>query len=98
MKIPTDCKGKPDKATCFPKISLMKRQGPFREMLTLAAEKAEKELLAEYPEEKARPVIKKLRDLVAGIRCGRGNKTLCIFVSPLAENVYYFTPTPELLI
>lgn len=102
MKTVKDYPEMPD-VNSFPRISLilpfqagMHRQGPLVNMLKVAAEKAEKELLAEYSEERAKPVIKKLHQLIAGIHCRKDNKTLCIFVSPQTEKVYYFKPTAKL--
>jgi len=103
MKKPTEYAEMPDVAKSFPQISLvfpfelkMNKQIPFVAMLTLAADDEEKKLATKYPEEMVGLVIKKLRNLIAGIHCRKDKMSLCIFVSPLTEKVYYFTPTKEL--
>jgi hypothetical protein len=61
-------------------------------MITSAADKIEIELRENYPEEKALPVIIKLRRLIKDIQYQSHNyKSIAIFVSPLTEKVYYFT-------
>lgn len=93
----------PDAANSLPQISLvfpfeikMTQQRALMDMLTLAADKEEKKLASKYPEERLRPVIKKLRQLIADIQCRHDQMSLCILVSPLTEKVFYFTPTKEL--
>lgn len=92
-----------DKGSGFPRISLilpfepkMSRQQALFDMLTAAADKAEKELDATYPEETVKPVMKKLRRLIEDIHCRRDKKTICVFVSPVTEKVCYFEPTTKL--
>lgn len=93
----------PNENDSFPQVSLvipfeqkMNKKSGLLDMLTLAADKVEKELNTKYPEERVKPVIIKLRKLIAGIHCRHDKKSMCIFVSPLTEKVYYFTPTKEL--
>lgn len=57
--------------------------------LKMAADKIENQLRENYPEEKAVPVIKKLRKLVGELKYDTHKKTIAIFVSPLMEKVYY---------
>ena len=89
----------PDDET-LPRISLiipydpkMKSQLGLFNLLTAAADKTEKELMINYPEERVIPVIKKLRCLIKSMVCSTHEKSIGIFVSPLSEKVYYFTPT-----
>jgi hypothetical protein len=60
-------------------------------VLSSAADKAEMELKENFPEEKAMPVIIKLRRLIEDIHYEEHNKSIAIFISPLTEKVYYFT-------
>lgn len=103
MKSLKDNSGMPNAAHSFPQISLvfpfelkMNQELPLIAMLTLAADKEEKKLASKYPEERLKPVMKKLRHLIAGIHCRQDKMSLCILVSPLTEKVFYFTPTKEL--
>lgn len=93
----------PDEKHSFPRVSLilpfelkMTKEPCLFDLLTVAADKAEKELNTQYPKERVIPVIIKLRKLISGIQCRQDKKSMCIFVSPLTEKVYYFTPTPDL--
>ena len=100
MKKTTHYPGMPNEANPFPLISLvipfeakMHRQDALFDLLTSAADKAEKELASKYAEERVRPVIIKLRHLIAGIHCSKDKKSLCILVTLTIEKIYYFTPT-----
>lgn len=75
----------------------MNKQQSLDDLLKKAADKVEKELITEYPEEKLMPVLNKLRNLITGIRARKDKKSLYIFVSPFAEKIFYFTPSKELL-
>ena len=84
----------------LPRISLilpyelkMKNETTFNQLLTMRADESEKELLREFPEEKVSPVIEKLRNLIKEIHCPANGKSIGIFVSPVTEKVYYFSPT-----
>ena len=76
----------------IPYNSKMKTQPGLFNLLTAAADKTEKELMISYPEERVIPVIRKLRCLIKSIACSTSEKSIGIFVSPLTEKVYYFTP------
>ena len=100
MKNKIDCIEIPDDEKSLPRISLivpfdpkMRNQTGLFNLLTAAADKTESELLVNYPEEKVKPVINKLRCLVKSMAGVPREKSIGIFVSPLAEKVYYFTPT-----
>jgi len=93
----------PDDTESLPRISLiipfelkMNKKTELHKMLTSAADKIEKELRENYPEEKALPVIKKLRRLIEHIHYEAHNKSIAIFVSPLTEKVYYFDHSDSL--
>ncbi len=96
IKKPAAVKNLPVISLVFPYELRMNRQASLTKMLTLSADKVEKKLAAKYPQEMVVPVIKKLRHLIAGIECRKQKMSICILVSPLAEKVYYFSPTKEL--
>lgn len=82
----------------IPRISLiisfdpkMRTQSGLLNLLTVAADKAEKELMINYQKEKIIPIIEKLRRLITSLVCMQHEKSIGIFVSPFMEKVYYFT-------
>ncbi len=68
----------------------MKRKNDLDSAITVAVAQAEKDLMKNYPEEKALPVIKKLRRLIKNFNYAGRNKSIAIFVSPQIEKIYYF--------
>jgi hypothetical protein len=103
MKNDKDYPDMPGTAESLPRISLilpfelkMNHEESLSNLLTLSADKIEKELRLTYSAEKTMPVIKKLRHLMAGIHCQPRNQSIAIFVSPLTEKVYFFTGTRDL--
>ncbi|MDQ6902665.1 MAG: hypothetical protein M3139_06595 [Bacteroidota bacterium] len=58
-------------------------------LLKSAVGKVEATLTANYPGEKAMPVILKLKNLVRNLNYNTHKKSIAIFVSPLVEKVYY---------
>jgi hypothetical protein len=74
----------------------MNQQKSLFNLLTLSANKIEKELEVSYLKERTMPVIKKLRHLTSGIHCQPNNQSIFIFVSPVTEKVFFFTGTREL--
>jgi len=103
MKNYKDYPDMPDPEESQPRISLilpfelkMNHEKRLFELLTFHAEKIEKELRVNYSEERTAPVIKKLHHLIEGIHCPPDNQSIAIFVSPLAEKVYFFKGTREL--
>ena len=94
--MPTAEEGQPRVSLILPFELKMNHEKGLLDLLTSSANKAEKELRLTYPEERIAPVIKKLRGLIAGIHCRPNNQSICIFVSPLTEKVYFFTGTREL--
>lgn len=100
MKNKNGCTEMPDDEKTLPRISLiipynpkMKTQAGMFNLLSAAADKTERELLNSYPEQRVMPVIKKLRSLIKGLHCNKSEKSIGIFVSPVAEKVYFFTPS-----
>lgn len=69
-----------------PKMSLKKE---LAYKLKIAFEKIERELLENYPYEKALPVMKKLRQVIKDLNYNTHKISIAIFVSPLIEKVYY---------
>lgn len=57
--------------------------------LKTAVDKIEKEINATYPSEKAKPVLKKLQQILSGLNYYTHKKSIAIFVSPMVEKVYY---------
>lgn len=91
---------------CLPSISLIM---PFETKINLktelthklkiATDKIENELLEDYQEDKAMPVLKKLRQLIEELDYNTHRKSIAIFVSPLIEKVYYLDiPVEEKII
>lgn len=90
--IPNDEESLPHISLIIPYDPKMKSQQGLFDLLTASADKTEKELMISYPEERVIPVIKKLRCLIKSIVYSHHEKSICIFVSPHTEKVYYFTP------
>ncbi len=88
-----DFKKLPHVSILIPFCPDMKNKATLVKLLTSAAEKAEYKLMKKYPEEEVIPVIKKLHKLIKTVKCNKNEKTLAIFVSPVAERYYYFTPS-----
>ncbi|HEU5365614.1 MAG TPA: hypothetical protein VFU62_08785 [Hanamia sp.] len=93
----------PGIAESQPRVSLilpfelkMNHEKSLFDLLTVSADKIEKELQVSYSDERTMPVMKKLRHLIAGIHCQPNNQSIAILVSPLTEKVYFFTATREL--
>ena len=63
--------------------------------LKTAADKIEKELIANYPSEKATPVIKKIHKVLNELNYYTHKKSIAIFVSPLIDKVYYLDMVVE---
>jgi hypothetical protein len=69
-----------------PAISL---RSELQHQLKIMVDKVESELMANYPDEKAMPVIAKLKNLVNGLHLNTSKKGVAIFVSPILEKVFY---------
>lgn len=57
--------------------------------LKLAVAKIEKELMLNYPSEKALPVIHRLSQLIHHLNFNTHKKSIAVFVSPIIEKVFY---------
>lgn len=79
-----------------PKISL---KSDLEYRLKMAVGKVEKELMNNYPSEKALPVINRLRELTGQINYNTHKKSIAIFLSPIVEKVFYLDiPVEEKII
>jgi hypothetical protein len=94
--MPTATESHPRVSLVLPFELKMNQQKSLFDLLTLSADKIEKELEVSYSKERTMPVIKKLRHLISGIHCQPNNQSICIFVSPVTEKVFFFTGTREL--
>ena len=90
-----DFKDLPHVSLIIPFRSEMTKQRGLLKVLANSADKAEQDLMREYSNEEASPVMKKLRHLIQKVKCSKNEKTLAIFVSPSSEKIYYFTPSNE---
>ena len=65
-------------------------------ILESAGEKAEIEINLKYSKEQAFSLIKMIRVVLNEVKSIPNQKTLAIFISGFAKNVYFFTPTKTL--
>jgi len=84
----------------FPHISLiipytpgMNKQKELDKCLASATARAEKEVQEKYSKEQSALLLKKLHKVVGEVRISKDEKTLAIFVSLIAQKIYYFTPS-----
>lgn len=77
----------------IPYAAKMKNKTHLHNLLRSKTDETEKELLNDYPTEAVLPLINKLRNAIAVARCPGQGKSIGIFVSPVAEKVYYFSPS-----
>lgn len=75
-----------------PKISL---QAELLYSLKIAADKVERELLKNYPEEVGKLVMQKLRTILKSLDFSTHNKSIAIYVSPVFEKVLYLDVLAE---
>lgn len=68
----------------------MKNKGVLEKILADRVKEEEAELLNQYPEEMVKPVIKKVQNLIKGIK-NETHESIAIFVCPVSEKVIYFT-------
>jgi hypothetical protein len=92
--IQTQYPGIPENLPCIsiiiPFESRMNTKTGMNFMLSAAATKEESDLIKNYPEYQARPLINKLRSLIKKMKYNTHDKSIAIFVSSLAAKVYYF--------
>lgn len=89
----SDFKNLPHVSLIMPFQREMAKQISLTKLLAFAANKVEKNLMIKYSVERVIPVMEKLRHIIKGVKCRKDEKTLAIFVSPLSEKIYYFTPS-----
>ncbi|ULQ53313.1 hypothetical protein [Flavihumibacter fluvii] len=83
----------------FPFEPKMNAKDELTYKLKILSGKVEGELLKNYPEEKAMPVILKIRELVKNLNYTTHKKSIAIFVSPVVEKIYYLDiPVEEKII
>lgn len=92
----SDSKNLPRVSLIIPFRHEMTKQPGLVKLLVSAANKVEQSLMIKYSVERVIPVMKKLRHLIKDVKCRKDEKTLAIFVSPLSEKIYYFTPSKAL--
>jgi hypothetical protein len=80
----------PSISIVIPFESKMNTKKGLNLILLAAANKEEKELMKNYPESQALPLIKKLYSLINNLNCNTHNKSIAIFVSSLTAKVYYY--------
>lgn len=85
----------------FPSISLvlpfepkMNNEDHLKKMLIREAQKIEEDILQKYPAKAVEPLIQKLHEIIAKVTY-KPNKGIGIFVSPVAEKLYFFSPVPD---
>jgi hypothetical protein len=69
-----------------PKLGL-KKELDYK--LKTACDKIEKEIIGNYPEEKAAPILSRLKRVLSNLNYYTHKKSIAIFVSPVIEKVYY---------
>ncbi|HEY6081977.1 MAG TPA: hypothetical protein VIU45_00885 [Chitinophagaceae bacterium] len=79
----------PEVSVILPFEPLISLKRGLQRQLKMAVGKVESELMANYPEEKAMPVIIKLRNVVNNLNFNTRKKGVAIFVSPIIEKVFY---------
>lgn len=79
----------PEVSIIMPFEPVMSLKSELHYQLKIATEKVESQLLANYPREKAMPVIVRLQNLIRLLDFNTRKKGLAIFVSPITEKVFY---------
>ena len=79
----------------LPIRSLITLKSTLEDRVKLIMKKTEQRLLALYSEEKAVPVIRKLKNLIRTLKYDTHKKGIAIFVSPVLEQVYYLEAEVE---
>ena len=100
MKSRTNKKITADEIEAMPCISLilpyeswLKNKSHFYNLLASKADDIEKDLLNNFPEEMVASLITQLRNIIKTLQCPASEKSIGIFISPVAEKVYFFTPS-----
>ena len=79
----------PEVSIILPFETAISLKSELQHRLKIAVEKVESQLTANYPEEKAGPVINKLKFLVNDLNFDTHKKGLAIFVSPVLGKIFY---------
>ncbi len=64
-------------------------ESSFKNAMKLAVDKTEKLLQDAYPPEQYKPVVQKLRDIIAGLNFNEARKSVLIYVSLIFEKLLY---------
>lgn len=80
----------------IPFCNKMKNPKLLGKLLFSAFAKAEKEIQTKYPKKNADFLLKRLHTVIKDVKKIPPGKTLAIFISKFAKNVYFFTPTGTL--
>ena len=93
--IPAAIAGFPNISIVLPFELRMRTQAGLLLLLTVAANKLEKQLLQFFCKENVLPLTKKLRMLFPGVRT-TSTQSIAVMVSPQSGKIYYFTPSRAL--
>lgn len=88
-KVIADIKYLPVVSIIMPFRPVVTRKNELEYSLRSIMRKVEQELVTHYPTEKAVPVIIKLKAVISHLNFNSHTKSIAIFVSPVAEKVYY---------
>ena len=77
----------------IPYAAKMKNKTHLHNLLRSKVDETEKELLNAYSPDTVLQLINKLRNAMTLAHCPGQGKSIGIFVSQVAEKVYYFTPS-----
>ncbi len=79
----------PEVSIILPFEPVLSLKNELQHQLKIAVGKVESQLLANYPIEKAMPVVIRLKNLTRNLNFNTRKKGLAIFVSPIIEKVFY---------
>lgn len=83
----------------FPFEPKMNSKTDLEYQLKRMVAKVSEELMKSYPEEKAMPVLLKIKKMLKTINYNTHNKSIAVFVSPVVEKIYYLDiPVEEKII
>lgn len=77
----------------IPFVQKMNTKTGFDYIVNAAVDNTEKELMKNYTENTVVQVVKKLHQVLQSLNYKTHSKSIGIFISPLAEKVYYFDYT-----
>ncbi len=83
----------------FPFEPKMNAKAELEYQLKVMVAKVSEELIKTYPEEKAMPVLLKIKNILKTINYNTHKKSIAVFVSPVVEKIYYLDlPVEEKII